>query len=438
MTEVVWLSLTVAVGTLGIFLATTMLSSEPVSLGLVRDRKKGVSALVYLALVVVGWLALVASGVHGLLAWLPRGDEVRWSFSLFAAFCSLPILFHLERVTFVRQDLNVQSAALTWIIERLRYGDTPSAALLDELSNESNDPRNSGTAQQIASLKRTIALELTQRDERMAMRWERERLMEQQERERKQVVDEAKRRQDEQAAITKATQEARAAEVSAVLARLTHPTSTVKTLEDLREGRESLIDRAVVEVNWLRFRAFTKKALEPTSSEALAVLVGGLPGVEVRRDAELVLRFHGTERDGYCDAIATVEGKSLPLLDALRFDPTFDGLLSALFIGKALASRWAWGHGCYGRDDGLVAGTEGLKQLLTDSPFSQATMKDVADSTWPPAGIRASRVGDGLRAASLVTNPSTGVWDSAIEVIGGRAKFVDGRVVYSNPRNVLY
>lgn len=438
MKEVLWLSLTIAVATLGIFIATTMLSSEPVSLGLTRDSKKGIGARVYLVLVIVGWLAVVAVGVHGLLAWLPRGDEVRWSFGLFAAFCSLPVLFHLERVTFMRQDLNVQSVALTWIIEKLRYGDTPSDALLGELSNESNDPRNSSTAQQIASLKRTLAVELTQHNERVAMRRERERLMEQQERERKQVAAEAKRRQDERAAITKAEQEARAAEVSAVLARLTRPTSTAKTPEDLRDGSESLIDWGVVEPNWLRFRAFTQKALEPTSSGFLAVLLGGLPGVEVRKGAEIVLRFEGTERDGYCDAIATVEGTSLPLLDVLRFDPTFDGLLSALFIGTALTSRWSWGHGCYGRDDGLVAGVEGLTRVLTDSPFSQATMKDVADSTWPPAGIRASRVHDGLRASALVINPSTGVLDKAIEVIGGGAKFVDYRVVYSNPRNVLY
>jgi len=161
-----------------IFIAWTMLSKEPVSIGLYKDKEHTLDSRIYLALVVIGGAAIVGVGVYGLLTWLPSSlltwlpssaDQIG-GLAACAALCSPLVLAHLERATFIRQELAVKNASLTWIDHQLRDSSRPSSRSyreIERLEEESRDPNKTDTELRIARWTLALAKELKERDERM-------------------------------------------------------------------------------------------------------------------------------------------------------------------------------------------------------------------------------------------------------------------------------
>lgn len=158
-----------------IFIAWTMLSKEPVSIGLYKDKEHTLDSRIYLALVVIGGAAIVGVGVYGLLTWLlsslltwlPSSADQIGGLAYGAALCSPLVLAHLERATFIRQELAVKNASLTWIDHQLRHSSRPSDREIERLEEESRDPNKTDTELRIASRTLDLAKKLKERDERM-------------------------------------------------------------------------------------------------------------------------------------------------------------------------------------------------------------------------------------------------------------------------------
>lgn len=168
---VLWLVLTVAAFTTAVFAAQALFSKdnekEYVWTGLYKKRNHNLGSLIYFVFVITGWLAIVAVGVYGLLAWLPHSaDELRGVLASFTAFISLYILEHLDRAAFMRQELAVRNAALAWIDNQLRYCSRLSDDEIERLEEESRDQKKPHTKHLIALWARDLAKALKERDER--------------------------------------------------------------------------------------------------------------------------------------------------------------------------------------------------------------------------------------------------------------------------------
>lgn len=160
-----WLMLTGTAITMAVFVAQTLFSKQPVSIGSPPYHSLG--SLVYSASVITGWLVFVGMGVYGLLAWLPHStDDFRGMLTVVAAFFSLSVLGRLERATFVQQDFEVTHAALTWIDYHLHYSSRLTEEEIERLKEESRDQNKTGTELQIARWILALAKELKERDER--------------------------------------------------------------------------------------------------------------------------------------------------------------------------------------------------------------------------------------------------------------------------------
>ena len=172
-----WLVLTGAAISTVIFVAQTMRSKEPVSIGLYRNSEHTPGSLIYLTLVVIGGMTIVGVGVYGLLTWLPRSlDEFRVGLAGWAAILSSVGLTHLEKASFERQQLAVERA----IANHIGNFDTRLDRVIKQLE-EDKQASKTDTELQIARGALRLAKALKERDERTETRVIQRLLLEQEE-----------------------------------------------------------------------------------------------------------------------------------------------------------------------------------------------------------------------------------------------------------------
>lgn len=435
-----WLILTCAAVAAAVFITRAIWSEKPVLLGLGRERVSTLGGRIHLIAVVVGWSAIVAVGVHGLLVWLPNGenDYLRLALALIAASSSIYILAQLENAAILRQDLVVARAAMGWASKYLRSFGTPSVVEIQRLEEESRDPTKTDTEQRIAATILGRAKDLKERDERMEAQVIHRLQREQEEKAAKAAELDRKTRIAEEKVSQQAAKDARALAVETALGQQVRTSLTLRDIDGIYDQCEVILDNDLVLASWIRFKGFAARALLPQSEGKIGLLLQELPGVALIDGVEILIHEGSKYGDRYCDAYAIVSGEQLPLRKGIVFEESSEAILNAFFLSAGLPGQWSWGHGFYDRDHELVTSLSMLHGLLLDSPFATPQQVLALDAKWPPTGVRIYRDGNTLEVACLAFRPGLGISDLSMSVTGGKASSLREQTIFIWGQGILY
>ena len=377
----------------------------------------------------VGIASVIGSGVWGVLAWMPDSwHEARFGIAGLAAMSALPITLALQELPRMRRTLAVNSAAIDWLLQQFRYGQTPTVDQIEKIAADTELRHNTVKERAIALAKLDFARALKSRDEKfesqILQRWERKRVEDE--------AEEARRTADK----------VRFERLCAVLAKNVRPLRQIEAFLELREDEEVSLGIKQTISLWQLFKELVVSARPasiqdlPHARQQLAANIGKLAGVTLRDGAHLDIVFHGNERDGHCDAISVENGEELSLFSALQFEESVEGLLHAFFFGVALQRKWSWGHGLYGRDYTLLATGEELRARFIGDYLS---LPVESEGEWPPPGIRLRRLdASSHEIACLVASPNGDIYDMTVKVVRGSAGALHSRTVHTSGRWVLY
>lgn len=168
--------------------------------------------------------------------------------------------------------------------------------------------------------------------------------------------------------------------------------------------------------------------------QQLRLSLSKLDGVCLPPEVCPAIQYSGTPRDGFCDAVCTVAGGTVPLYQRLHFEEQLPGLVNALFFAAALPLKWSRAHGCYDRDIELILSKDRLIAELMSADLTQP----ISDLAWPPAGVRVVALMDGFEVACLASRPGRGIYDVALTIRHGEAGALVVRDVYVWGQGILY
>lgn len=384
---------------------------------------------VFIGVVFVGWLALVFVGVRGLLFWLPFGEEPIHTLAGLVALGSAPLFLHLERLPRMRRQLDVLASASSWERKQLDHGIPLSEAVLEQLAADASDTNKTATDREIAETKLGFARALKAREERLEALVKRN--LQYEEERKAELAENARREQAKQA-----QQEADRRIDQALTALLaSRPTCVIP--QTLAVDIESVVQLEIVKTSWTLFTKHIVSIRPKLSSEVdvasrrLEAALFKLPGVTLPPGVSVQILFKGNDMDGYCDAVATSEGIEQPLGDALLYNDTMEGLLTAFFFGAALKPAWSWGHGYYDRDYEPALSVKGLRDALSTKCLPMPD--DV------PPGVRVRRASDDLYVLScLATRWGWGLYDMSVEVKNGKASALPAREINVTGKGMYY
>lgn len=426
-------ALVCAAVTTAIFVARALLSREQTLLGGERARDETWLTKVNTGAVFVGWFAIVQFGVQGLLFWLPRSwEEGIFSLALFAALGSIYLLLQIERLPRMRREIEVEATVSTWVLKELRNLNTPPSATVERLKYEAADTTKTAIEREIAATKSVFADALKKRDEQLEAQ-----ILQRMQREHAAEFEQVKL--DRQEKETQAAKQCRMAYLDSSLKALVQQLPTTSDPMAMEHGAEAVVDFELQMGSWTLFKDIVVSTLPSSEVDAAAsqqhleANLLKLPGVNLPSGVRVAISFSGSERDGFCDAVAFSSGNQKPLGEVLRYDDSLQGILAAFFFAAALQRKWSWGHGRYDRDHVLLATEDEIKDALGDADLPQQ-----ANATWPPAGVRVLRLHDGYVLSCLSTRPGGGLFDLSIEVHRGSASPLRVREVLKSSRRVLY
>lgn len=365
----------------------------------------------------VGWFAVVFFGVKGLLSWLPdRYADLVNSVAGGVALVSLFALPTLVNLPVLRWRLRVLEEAGSWERQTLKFTAAPSPGDLEALEQESKDARRSELEQAVAATKLGFARALVRRDEQLRQDAVRAYVAAQ---DTQRVADEkARRERDEQEAEARKSKA-----LDELLQCALRPLPVVADLRALSPGMEALVDERVLQGAWRRLQnvfsgvfAKTQSASDETARHLQTVLAA-MPVARLPAGVEVVVDFHGTERDGYRELLAVVEGARVPLWKVLAYTESVDGFLVAHYLAVALPEAWSWGHGRYDRDASPLLTAAGLRRALGEPLHLPAA----ESGAWPPPGVRVCRTESGWTVSSLVARPGRGLLDAKVVFEDARA-----------------
>lgn len=424
--------LTIAVIMTGFFLYSAMTSKTPFAFSEGRYEYWSWRVKLYIGSVMLGWFAVITLGINSILQlFLFRWPDGSLSLAGMTALGSFAVASHLEQLPRMRRDYAVLCEVNTWTAELLRYRQPPSEAYLKALEEDSKDSTLASAERIVAATKLGIASALKARDENIEAavfaKLERVRLDKEAEAER--LRRDKERLAAEQAKLAKAMQ---------LVNEHVQPQPLLKASI---EQTAYVASHALCMETWRKFKELVVDVL-PESQESIQVAekrllrnLTQLPGVLLGPSLTVELRYQGSPRDGFCDAIARLPTGIVPLYQGLQFEETPTGLITALMFAGVLPRKWSWGHGFYDRDLELVVTKEHLVALVSDA----GTRVNVPEgSIWPSPGLRLSRTGDTFVVSSLAHQAGFGLCDVTLEVLHGQVINLRQVEVFKWGQGVLY
>jgi len=428
------LVLAAGVAVTGHFLVTALRSRNPDTFTGERNWQSWQSKL-YLALGAVGWVAVIAFGLHGILKLLmPAWGDARLTISVLAALTTLPLAEHLDRLPRLRKDYSVLSDTVHWLEENLGRIPTPTAAELERILEQSRDTSKPVVERHALTYRHQMLFALKARDARVKAaviaRQEHARVLEAVEAERA------------RAAASKTEQEAAQLEqlrhAEALVAQRVRPEPLIESVDQAQPS--GAVSQGTVLTLWKEFKTWMVDVAPPSPDKSPAAaaqlpsLLTKLVGVARPSTVNPSIVYQGTPRDGYCDAVA-VEGPGVvPLYQRLQYEHSISGLVNALLFAAVLPQKWSWGHGCYDRDAELIVNADRLAAVVQEAGKKVPT----DDSPWPPPGIRIKRLHDGFEVACLASRPGRGLYDLSVAVRSGHAGPLDVRELFVWGQGVFY
>jgi len=369
-----------------------------------------------------------------MLFWL-TSDELRGTCSLAIAFFSVYLLQYLEESAYVRTARWRSEKVLAELYDHIQSTENITSRNIDNYNKKAASATTDAEREAYKELA-WLASTLADRDQRMVKNEvaTKEQQKQQEQRQAKELEDEKKAIEEE--AKTLAEKQSRAIKFLETFNRVL-PLPIIKTMDDLLQDQEALLEMSVLKQKWQPLKDFAKKTLEQTHSDCdLKFLLHSVCGIKVKDDVSIVLEFQGNERDGYCEAFAVKDEERLPLSEGLIFESSLDGVIAALFIQVALPRYWAWGHGLYDRDHVLVMTFESAVEIL-EASHTQLDKQGLHNLTSVP-GIRLSRTNSAIKVACLIYLPGKGFSDIAVTIDDGRLLSTDECILYHWGRGVLY
>ncbi|MEY4749741.1 MAG: hypothetical protein RIQ60_1955 [Pseudomonadota bacterium] len=425
-----------------VFLVLAERSTDPESMKALT-RPKTWHMKVFMTAVLVGWLTVIACGVHTVLSVVPiHWGDLAGIVSVMTALGSLVVLDHFEKLPQLRADHELLSATSAWEWKELTRTGRCTEARLQQLLAERQSEGKTPFEQQVAASNHVFASELKKREDRVesALLRQIEAAREQERVEAQKAADaEAKRAKAAAEAAAKAEKEAaelRRAE--SILSQCVRPLPALTDLDSLQG--EAVLDLAKTQAAWQSFKSLVSDArttLPDNTYRGLDRLVSGikeLSGVTLPTGMRLGIACSGTARDGFCDAVVHDIAGARPLYMHLEYEESTVGLTYAFFFAAALQRQWSWGHGFYDRDHMLIGEARTLANVVADA----GAIPEQAAASWPPPGIRLKRVDGGFEVACLSFRPGSNIYDLSITVQNGRSSELRVRQVLNTGKGVLY
>lgn len=438
-------TLTVAVIATGIFLARALLSKDPETL----DRE-GLSAFdrasnrVRIGFVLVGWLAVVTFGIHGVLnLYFGNFRDAAVSVAGFAAFGTIPVLVAIANLPKLKKDLAFWSATGVWERKQLQSGITPSVGEIENLLAESRDLAKSAHEREIAASKHGFASALRARDELIEAAIVYRLAREEQARRDKVAEEYAAAAKAEAEAAKQAAKKDQWQKLNVMIA---DKIERLALLDSRQERPHETLTQVVLahrlsQELWAEFKQHIAEPVPTTpedavrTAEALKTRIANLEGVSIPSGFEPIAVFDGNARDGCCNLMMRRDDSAITAYRSLFFSESVPGLVAALFFAAALPHHWSWGHGLYGRDAELVLTLDQLKWILNHEVQGKSLG---GAAKWPPPGLRLSRIEGGYEVACLAGKPGRGLFDLSLIVRDGQATELQTHEVFVWGQGVYY